>query len=86
MIKRMDPNSWEIRMDQEASYQIPAEETSTEILVVNSRFIANLAPAFTVEEARVFHKRMKQRYSDATHHVPAFVIGHGNSVITHCSD
>ena len=67
-------------------YHIPAAPAETEILVVNSRFIANLSPAFSVEEARAFQKSIRQRFPDATHHVPAFVIGHGNSVITHCSD
>lgn len=67
-------------------YHIPAAPAENEILVVNSRFIANLSPAFSVEEARAFQKSIRQRFPDATHHVPAFVIGHGNSVITHCSD
>jgi len=67
-------------------YHIPAAPAETEILVVNSRFIASLSPAFSVEEARAFQKSIRQRFPDATHHVPAFVIGHGNSVITHCSD
>ncbi|MEL7645541.1 MAG: YigZ family protein [Anaerolineaceae bacterium] len=67
-------------------YHIPAAPAETEILVANSRFIASLSPAFSVEEARAFQKSIRQRFPDATHHVPAFVIGHGNSVITHCSD
>ena len=67
-------------------YHIPAAPAETELLVVNSRFIASLSPAFSVEEARAFQKSIRQRFLDATHHVPAFVIGHGNSVMTHCSD
>ena len=65
---------------------IPLEEVENEILVVNSRFIASLAPAKSVEEAREYIAEIKQRYPDATHNVPAFVIGHGKSLITHCSD
>lgn len=65
---------------------IPLEEVENEILVVNSRFIASLAPAKSVEEAREYIAEIKRRYSDATHNVPAFVIGHGKSLITHCSD
>jgi len=57
-----------------------------ETRVSNSRFIATLAPAFTVEEARAFIQRIRAEFSDATHNVPAFVIGHGDSVTTHCSD
>ena len=57
-----------------------------ETRVSNSRFIATLAPAFTVEEARAFIQRIRAEFSDATHNVPAFVIGYGDSVTTHCSD
>jgi len=67
-------------------YQIPAERTRNEILVVNSRFIATIAPAFSVEQAREFIGEVRSEFSDATHNVPAFIIGHGASVITHASD
>lgn len=67
-------------------YPIPAKETRAEIQVVNSRFIATAAPACSVEEARAFIDRIRAEFSDATHNVPAFVIGYGPSVITHCTD
>jgi uncharacterized YigZ family protein len=54
--------------------------------VVNSRFIATAGPAFSVEEARAFIDRIKAEFADATHNVPAYLIGHGASVIAHCSD
>lgn len=54
--------------------------------VSNSRFIATLAPAASVEEARAFIKRIRAEFSDATHNVPVFLIGHGASVIAHCND
>lgn len=65
---------------------IPLEAVEVEIVVVNSRFIASLSPAKSVEEARAFISEVKKRFPDATHHVPAFVIGHGNSIISHSSD
>ena len=65
---------------------IPLEAVKTEILVVNSRFITNLSPVKSVDEARAFIAEVKNQHSSASHHVPAFVIGHGNSIITHCSD
>jgi uncharacterized YigZ family protein len=65
---------------------VPLEPIETEITVVNSRFIASLAPVNSVEEAREFQKTIKARYPDASHHVPAFVIGHGNSTISHSND
>ncbi len=65
---------------------IPAREARARIRVVNSRFIATVAPAFTVEEARTFIDRIEHEFEDATHHVPAYIIGHGASFISHCSD
>lgn len=67
-------------------YPIPSTEVRAEIRVSNSRFIASLAPAFTVEEAREFINRIKAEFSDASHNVPVFLIGHGDSVTAHCSD
>jgi uncharacterized YigZ family protein len=67
-------------------YPIPARETRTEIKVSNSRFIATVAPAFSVEEARAFIARIRDEFSDASHNVPAYVIGYGASVIAHCND
>lgn len=67
-------------------YRIPAEKTRTEIMVVNSRFIATAAPVFSVEEAREFVHAIRQEFSDATHNVPAFLVGFGQSVTAHCSD
>ena len=67
-------------------YPIPAAKTRAEIEVKNSRFIATAVPAFTVEEAREFIARIKAEFSDATHNVPAFLVGFGNSVTAHCND
>jgi uncharacterized YigZ family protein len=67
-------------------YPVPAEPIRQEIMVANSRFIADLAPAFTVEEARAYIAQIRQEFADATHHVPAYLIGHGASETAHCSD
>ena len=67
-------------------YPIPAAETRAEIEVKNSRFIATAVPAFTVEEAKEFIARIKTEFNDATHNVPAFLVGFGNSVTAHCND
>lgn len=69
-----------------SAYQIPAKFIRTEIIVLNSRFIASTAPAFSVKEARQFISRMKEEFQDASHNVPAFIIGHGASLTEHCSD
>jgi uncharacterized YigZ family protein len=69
-----------------ARYSIPAQEARAEIVVINSRFIASLAPAFSVEEAKNFISKIKAEFPDASHHVPLYLIGYGNSVTAHCSD
>jgi len=65
---------------------IPLEPVQTEILVVNSRFVSDLAFAGSVEAARAHLARVREQHPTASHNVPAFIIGHGNSIITHCSD
>ncbi len=68
------------------SYPVPAHETRSEIVVVNSRFIASLAPTFSVEQAKAFIARIRTEFADASHNVPVYLIGYGSSVIAHCSD
>ena len=65
---------------------IPAQAVEHEITVVNSQFITNMKPVFSVEEARAFVKEIKTKYKDASHNVPLFIIGHGASITEHCSD
>ncbi len=67
-------------------YPIPAREARAEIVVINSRFIASAAPAFSVEEARAFIARIRAEFPGASHNVPAFLIGYGASVTAHCTD
>ncbi len=68
------------------TYPVPAQEIRREMVVVNSRFVATLAPVFDVDEAKAFVARVKNEFPDATHNVPAYVVGFGESVIAHCSD
>ena len=65
---------------------VPAREARHEIKVSNSRFIATAGPVLSVEEAKALAARIRREYPDATHHVLAYVIGHGNSVTMHCND
>jgi len=69
-----------------ASYSVPAREARVEMRVVNSRFIATAASAFTVDEARAFIDRVKDEYPDASHNVSVYLIGHGSTVIAHATD
>lgn len=81
--KKPDPGETAAMDDR---YLIPEKKVSTEIIVVNSTFIATAGPVFSTEEAKEFIRSVRAAYPDATHHVPAYVIGHGNSVIAYCSD
>lgn len=65
---------------------VPAGSARAEITVVNSRFIASLAPADSAEAARDYIASIKREFAGATHNVPAFIIGGGNSVTEFCSD
>jgi uncharacterized YigZ family protein len=58
----------------------------TEHEVLKSRFITSVSRATSVEEARLFISTIRQEMSDASHHVYAYRIGHGNSVIDGMSD
>lgn len=68
------------------SYLVPLHEIRREHTVVNSRFIATLAPVSTIDEARAFLARVKQEFADASHNVPAYIIGGGNTVTEYFSD
>ncbi|MBK9945305.1 MAG: YigZ family protein [Kouleothrix sp.] len=65
---------------------IPAEPARAEICVVNSRFIASIAPATDVAAARAFIAAVRAAMPDATHHVYAYIIGHGASTTLGMSD
>lgn len=67
-------------------YSIPLKEIRREQTVINSRFIATLAPVFSTVEARGFITRIKTEFSDASHNVPAYLIGGGNTVNEYFSD
>lgn len=68
------------------AYTIPLQEIRREHGVVNSRFIATLGPVANVEEARAFIARIKKEFADASHNVPAYIIGGGNTVTEYFSD
>jgi len=67
-------------------YPVPAREIRRELTVANSRFISSLSPAFSVEQAKAFILRIKAEFPDASHNVPLYIIGYGDSEIAHCTD
>mgnify|MGYP005860916111 FL=1 len=67
-------------------YPIPTQTTRIENVVVNSRFIATIGRADTVAQARQFIQAVRDEMPGATHHVYAFKVGYGGSVIEGMSD
>lgn len=67
-------------------YPVPATTTRIENVVVNSRFIATIGRADTVEAAKAFIQAVRDDMPDATHHVYAFKVGYGGSVTEGMSD
>ena len=67
-------------------YSIPLNQVRREHVVVNSRFIATLAPVFGIDEARAFLTRIREEFADASHNVPAYILGGGNTVTEYFSD
>ncbi|MCC7450424.1 MAG: YigZ family protein [Anaerolineae bacterium] len=67
-------------------YRVPATTTRIENEVNRSRFIATLANVPTVEAAREFIASIRAEMPDANHHVYAFKVGYGASIIEGLSD
>ncbi len=62
------------------------EIVQTEIVEKKSKFIANLFPVESVEEAEEFIKEIKKKYHDARHNCIAFRILEENQIVEKSSD
>lgn len=58
-------------------YKTIKKEVSVTQIIEKSRFIAHAKPVESREEAEEFIAKIKGAYKDATHNVPAMVIGQG---------
>lgn len=67
-------------------YPIPKATTRIEYTMSNSRFLATIGLAETVEAAREFIKSIREEMPDANHHVYAYKVGYGNNVTEGMSD
>lgn len=56
-------------------YPVPARPATTEEVIRRSRFITTLAPAASVEIAKVAVEGVRQEHPDATHHCFAYLVG-----------
>jgi len=68
------------------SYLIPSESCRTELVVVNSRFITTITKVTSTDDFKKFLADVRLEMPDASHHVYAFRVGYGNSVIEGVSD
>lgn len=66
-------------------YQTVYEGGSAEIVEKKSRFIANVRPVRTEEEALAFIEEMKKKYWDARHNCSAYILGERQDIMR-CSD
>lgn len=57
------------------SYKTVKQEGIAEQIIEKSKFIAFVKPVLDREEAMEYFASLKQKYKDATHHVPALVLG-----------
>ncbi len=69
-----------------SDYAIPAASVRVAHEVSRSRFIATLGCAESVSAARQFIAAVRAEMPDASHHVYAFRVGFGNSLIEGLSD
>lgn len=71
--------------EQHSSYQVIETPITGEYEEKRSRFLADLAPVESMEEAAAFAEAARRRYYDARHHCTACIIGR-KSELTRCSD
>lgn len=61
-------------------YRTISGEAEATNIIEKSRFIAHVRPVQTREEAEAFIGEIKGRYRDATHNVPAMVVGEKSQI------
>lgn len=67
-------------------YRIPAQTCRVTTTVSNSRFVTTIGRVDTVDQAKAFLAAVRAEMPSANHHVYAYRVGFGNSVIEGMSD
>ena len=62
------------------------KEVQAEVIEKKSKFIANLFPIESIEEAENIIKNIKKKYHDARHNCLAYRVLQGNTIIEKSSD
>ena len=68
------------------TYLTVAQEASDEVVIERSRFIAHVCPVTSKDDAEAFITSIKDEYKDATHNVPAYVIGPAQDIMWSSED
>ena len=67
------------------TYRTVEQFGQDEIIIEKSTFIGYAKPVTSEEEALAFIQEIKKKHRDATHNVPAYVLGEHND-IQRCND
>lgn len=67
-------------------YKIPKKITRSTIVILKSKFITSIAYAEDTTSARELISDIREKMPDANHHVYAFRIGYGSTIIEGMSD
>jgi uncharacterized YigZ family protein len=70
----------------EGQYLSPREVVRKSFSEQDSRFIADLAPVASPQEAKEFIEKVRAEFPDATHHTYAYRIGAGSALVEQTSD
>lgn len=73
-----------VTISKKISYKTVSDEAQTVYIDKKSKFIANVKPVETEDDALEFLAQIKKQYSDASHNVYAYIIDENN--ITRYSD
>jgi uncharacterized YigZ family protein len=68
------------------SYKLPLRAAQAEFSEKRSRFIAQITPASSEEEALAFLQDVRKKHREATHNVYAYRIANGGSIVCRHSD
>ena len=77
---------WSFVLTGVLSFKSVSKQTSCEIMVKNSRFIAGVTSVWSQEECNVFLAQKRAAYSDASHNVFAYRLRCGGSLLERQSD
>ena len=67
-------------------YRTVAQEAEITLIEKKSKFLARIKPVETVEEAEEFIEAIRKEHWNATHNVPAYIIGMNQEIQKYSDD